>query len=172
MKKVCQNGKYDISVMRSLGIRVENFYFDTMIASYIYDPDEKHGMDDLSEKYLNYKPIPLSTLIGEKKDPTKIYDAEVEKLSDYAAEDADITFQLYEILSKIITKDKLEKVAFDVDFPLIPVLEAMEYEGVNIDKSALESYSKELQKLINGYTKKYINLRVKNLTSAHQNNCR
>ncbi|MBL1123496.1 MAG: DNA polymerase I [Ignavibacteriota bacterium] len=154
IKKVCQNGKYDISVMRSLGIRVENFYFDTMIASYIYDPDEKHGMDDLSEKYLNYKPIPLSTLIGEKKDPTKIYDAEVEKLSDYAAEDADITFQLYEILSKIITKDKLEKVAFDVDFPLIPVLEAMEYEGVNIDKSALESYSKELQKLINGYTKK------------------
>ncbi|MEB2296814.1 MAG: DNA polymerase I [Ignavibacteria bacterium] len=154
IKKVCQNGKYDISVMRSLGIRVENFYFDTMIASYIYDPDEKHGMDDLSEKYLNYKPIPLSSLIGEKKDPTKIYDAEVEKLSDYAAEDADITFQLYEILSKIITKDKLEKVAFDVDFPLIPVLEAMEYEGVNIDKSALESYSKELQKLINGYTKK------------------
>lgn len=154
IKKVCQNGKYDISVMRSLGIRVENFYFDTMIASYIYDPDEKHGMDDLSEKYLNYKPIPLSTLIGEKKDPTKIYDAEVEKLSDYAAEDADITFQLYEILSKIIKKDNLEKVAFDVDFPLIPVLEAMEYEGIRIDKSALESYSKELQKLINGYTKK------------------
>jgi len=154
IKKVCQNGKYDISVMRSLGIRVENFYFDTMIASYIYDPDEKHGMDDLSEKYLNYKPIPLSSLIGEKKDPTKIYDAEVEKLSDYAAEDADITFQLYEILSKIIKKDKLEKVAFDVDFPLVPVLEAMEYEGVKIDKAALESYSKELQKLINGYTKK------------------
>ncbi|MBV6421725.1 MAG: DNA polymerase I [Ignavibacteriaceae bacterium] len=154
IKKVCQNGKYDISVMRGLGIEVENFFFDTMVASYIIDPDQKHGMDDLSEKYLNYKPIPLSTLIGEKKDPTKIYDAEVEKLSDYAAEDADITFQLYEILSKIITKDKLEKVAFDVDFPLIPVLEAMEYEGVNIDKSALESYSKELQKLINGYTKK------------------
>lgn len=153
-KKVCQNGKYDISVMRGLGIEVENFFFDTMVASYIIDPDQKHGMDDLSEKYLNYKPIPLSTLIGEKKDPTKIYDAEVEKLSDYAAEDADITFQLYEILSKIIKKDNLEKVAFDVDFPLIPVLEAMEYEGVKIDKSALESYSKELQKLINGYTKK------------------
>lgn len=153
-KKVCQNGKYDISVMRGLGIEVENFFFDTMVASYIIDPDQKHGMDDLSEKYLNYKPIPLSSLIGEKKDPTKIYDAEVEKLSDYAAEDADITFQLYEILSKIIKKDNLEKVAFDVDFPLIPVLEAMEYEGVKIDKSALESYSKELQKLINGYTKK------------------
>ena len=91
IKKVCQNGKYDISVMRGLGIKVENFYFDTMVASYIIDPDQKHGMDGLSEKYLNYKPIPLSDLIGEKKDASKIYDVELEKLSDYAAEDADIT---------------------------------------------------------------------------------
>jgi len=154
IKKVCQNGKYDISVMRSLGINVNNFYFDTMIASYIIDPDQKHGMDDLAEKYLNYEPIPLSSLIGDKKDPSKMFDVEVEQLSDYAAEDADITFQLYEILSKQIKKDKLEKVAYDVDFPLVPVLEAMEYEGVKIDKSALESFSKDLQKLITSYTKK------------------
>jgi DNA polymerase-1 len=154
IKKVCQNGKYDISVMRGLEIKVENFYFDTMVASYIIDPDQKHGMDDLSEKYLNYKPIPLSSLIGEKKDPSKMFDVEVEKLSDYAAEDADITFQLYELLCKQIKNDKLEKVAFDVDFPLVPVLEAMEYEGVKIDKSALESFSKDLQKMITSYTKK------------------
>ncbi|NWG27017.1 MAG: DNA polymerase I [Ignavibacteriaceae bacterium] len=154
IKKVCQNGKYDISVMRNLGIKVENFYFDTMVASYIIDPDQKHGMDDLAEKYLNYKPIPLSSLIGEKKDSSKIYDVELEKLSDYAAEDADITFQLYEILSKEIKKEKLERVAYEVDFPLVPVLEAMEYEGVKIDKSALDSFSKELQKLITDYTKK------------------
>ena len=140
--------------MRGLGINVNNFYFDTMIASYIIDPDQKHGMDDLSEKYLNYKPIPLSNLIGDKKDPSKMFDVEVEQLSDYAAEDADITFQLYEILSKQVKKDKLEKVAYDVDFPLVPVLEAMEYEGVKIDKSALESFSKDLQKLISSYTKK------------------
>lgn len=154
IKKVCQNGKYDISVMRGLGIKVENFFFDTMVASYIIDPDQKHGMDNLSEKYLSYKPIPLSSLIGEKKDPTKMFDVEVEKLSDYAAEDADITFQLYEILSKEVKKGKLEKVAYEVDFPLVPVLEAMEYEGVKIDKAALESFSKDLQKLITGYTKK------------------
>ncbi|MDZ7624057.1 MAG: DNA polymerase I [Ignavibacteriaceae bacterium] len=154
IKKVCQNGKYDISVMRGLGIKVENFYFDTMVASYIIDPDQKHGMDALSEKYLSYQPIPLSDLIGEKKDPTKMYDVEVEKLSDYAAEDADITFQLYEILSAEIKKEKLDKVAFEVDFPLIPVLEDMEYEGVKIDKSALDSFSKELQILIKDYTKK------------------
>ncbi|MBK9099889.1 MAG: DNA polymerase I [bacterium] len=154
IKKVCQNGKFDISVMRGLGIKVENFYFDTMVASYLIDPDQKHGMDDLSEKFLNYKPIPLSSLIGEKKDPSKMFDVEVEKLSDYAAEDADITFQLYEILSKEIEKEKLDRVAFDVDFPLVPVLEDMEHEGVNIDKKALESFSKDLQKLITSYTKK------------------
>ncbi len=154
IKKVCQNGKYDISVMRGLGIKVENFYFDTMIASYIIDPDQRHGMDNLSEKYLSYQPIPLSDLIGDKKDPNKMYDVELEKLSDYAAEDADITFQLFEILSEEIKKEKLDKVAFEVDFPLVPVLEDMEYEGVKIDKSALDSFSKELQILITDYTKK------------------
>ncbi|HEY6435947.1 MAG TPA: DNA polymerase, partial [Ignavibacteriaceae bacterium] len=89
-----------------------------------------------------------------KKDASKLYDIELEQLSDYAAEDADITFQLYEILSKEIKKEKLEKVAYDVDFPLIPVLEDMEYEGVKIDKLALDSFSKELKKLITVYTKK------------------
>ena len=154
IKKVCQNGKYDISVLRSIGIKLENFYFDTMIASYIIDPDQKHGMDDLSEKYLNYKPIPLSELIGTKKDPTLLYDADIEKLSDYAAEDADITYQLYEILNKNIKEENLEKIAFDVDFPLVPVLEDMEFEGVRIDNTALDSFSKDLQKLIDQYTKK------------------
>jgi len=125
-----------------------------MIASYIIDPDQKHGMDDLSEKYLNYKPIPLSELIGTKKDPTLLYDADIEKLSDYAAEDADITYQLYEILNKNIKEENLEKIAFDVDFPLVPVLEDMEFEGVRIDNTALDSFSKDLQKLIDQYTKK------------------
>jgi len=154
IKKVCQNGKYDISVLRGLGIKVENFHFDTMIASYIIDPDQKHGMDDLSEKYLNYKPIPLSDLIGEKKDPSKIFEVDLDKISDYAAEDADITFQLFEILEKEIKKEKLERVAYEVDFPLVPVLEDMEYEGVKIDTNSLEIFSKDLQKLIIQYTKK------------------
>ncbi|MEJ2104720.1 MAG: DNA polymerase I [Ignavibacteriaceae bacterium] len=154
IKKVCQNGKYDISVLRSIGIKVENFFFDTMVASYIIDADQKHGMDALSEKYLNYTPIPLSHLIGEKKDPTKIYDVDVDTLSDYAAEDSDITYQLYEILSKEIIKEKMDKVAYEIDFPLVPVLEDMEHEGIKIDKKSLENFSKELQKLINDYTKK------------------
>ncbi len=154
IKKVCQNGKYDIGVMHGLGIRVENFYFDTMIASYIIDADQKHGMDNLSEKYLNYKPISLHELLGEKIDPTKIYDVDAEELSNYAAEDADITYQLYEILEKEIEKEKLEQVAYEVDFPLVPVLEEIEYEGVKIDKTTLDNFSHELEKLIKGYTKK------------------
>ena len=154
IKKVCQNGKYDIAVMRGLGIKVENFYFDTMIAGYIIDADQKHGMDDLSEKYLNYKPISLKELLGQKIDPTKIYDVDAEELSNYAAEDADITYQLYEILEKEIKKEKLERIAYDVDFPLVPVLEEIEHEGIKIDKTTLEKFSKELQKMIDDYTKK------------------
>ncbi len=154
IKKVCQNGKYDIGVMRGLGIKVENFYFDTMVASYIIDADQKHGMDDLSEKYLNYKPISLKELLGQKIDPKKIYEVDADELSDYAAEDADITFQLYEVLEKEIKKEKLERIAYEVDFPLVRVLEEIEYEGIRIDKATLDKFSKELQKMIDSYTKK------------------
>lgn len=153
IKKVCQNGKFDVSVLRSVNIEVENFFFDTMLASYVIDPDQKHGMDDLSEKYLGYRPIPLSELIGNKKDPSKIYDVEIEKLSDYAAEDADITFQLYEVLSKELKKENLEKVAYEIEFPLAPVLEAMEFEGVKIDVDSLKSFGDELQLLIEEFTR-------------------
>jgi DNA polymerase-1 len=153
IKWVCQNGKFDISVLKSIGIEVSNFYFDTMLASYIIDPDQKHGMDELAEKYLNYKPIPLSDLIGSKKDPTKLYDVEVDVLSDYAAEDADITFRLYEILDKKLKENNLTKVAYDVEFPLAPVLQAMEYEGIRIDESALNNFSGDLQIMLDDYTK-------------------
>ncbi len=153
IKKVCQNGKFDIAVLRSQGITVNNFYFDTMLASYIIDPDQKHGMDELSEKYLGYKPIPLSDLIGTKKDPSKIFDVDLTGLSDYAAEDADITYRLFDILNKELEKNKLTKVAFDVEFPLAPVLEDMEREGVRVDKESLKSLSKDLQILIDNYTK-------------------
>ncbi len=152
VKKVCQNAKFDIAVMRNLGIKVENFYFDTMLASYVIDPDQKHGMDDLSVKYLKYKPIPLSDLIGPKKDSTKIFEVETEPLGKYASEDADITYRLYEILDKDIKKEKLTKIAYDIEFPLIPVLEDMEREGINVDKDALKSLSDDLQILIDNYT--------------------
>lgn len=152
IKKVCQNGKFDISVMRSKGIGVENFYFDTMLASYCLDPDQKHGMDNLSEKYLNYKPIPLSSLIGTKKDPTKIFDVDLKELSDYACEDADITFRLYDKLDEELKKEEQAKLAYEIEFPLAPVLEDMEHNGIKVDSKALKSFSDDLLILLDNYT--------------------
>lgn len=158
IKKICQNGKFDISVMRSIGITVNNFYFDTMLASYLIDPDEKHGMDDLSIKYLNYKPIPLSELFNVKKEPHKIFAIELDKLKNYSCEDADITFQLYKVLFNKIQKDSLNKIAFEVEFPLVEVLEEMEFNGVKIDSSFLNSLSIEMAKSLDELIKKIYRL--------------
>ncbi len=157
IKKVCQNGKFDISVLRSRGIEVNNFYFDTMLASYVIDPDQKHGMDELSVKYLNYKPIPLSDLIGIKKDPSKIFEADLHAVSDYSCEDSDITYQLYKKLETLLKAEKLTKIAYDIEFPLVPVLEDMEREGIKIDTEALIAFSKDLQVLLDEYTRKIYN---------------
>ncbi len=152
IKKVCQNGKFDIGIMQKYNIEVENFYFDTMLASYVIDPDQKHSMDELSEKYLKYKPIPLIELIGSKKTPEKIFEVEAERLSDYSCEDADITFRLYEILDNILKKEVLDKLAYEVEFPLVPVLEDMERTGVNVDTKILQDFSKDLQILLDNYS--------------------
>ncbi len=154
IKKVCQNGKYDIAVLRSYGIEVSGFYFDTMLASYLLDPDQKHGMDELSQKYLNYKPIPLTDLIGEKKEPSKIFDVKLEEISKYSCEDADITFRLYKKLRAELEKNNLTKLAEEVEFPLVPVLEDMERSGVKIDTGALKQLSDDLQILLDNYTQK------------------
>lgn len=158
IKKICQNGKYDIAVLRHQNIFVKNFYFDTMLASYVIDPDQKHNLDDLAQKYLNYKPIPLSDLIGDKKDPSKIFDVDLQTLSNYSAEDADITFRLYEKLDDELKKQKLDKVAYDIEFPLVPVLEEMEYEGIRIDPDALQQLSKDLEVLLDYYTQRIFQL--------------
>ena len=152
IKKVCQNGKYDIAVLKLYGIEVENFYFDTMLASYIIDPDEKHGMDDLSEKYLNYRPIPILELIGSKKTPEKIFEADLNQLSDYASEDADITFQLYKLFKDMLEKEGLHDIAYNVEFPLVKVLEDMERTGVKLDTESLKDLSYDLQILLDNYT--------------------
>ncbi len=152
IKKVCQNGKYDIAVLRTHNIEVKNFYFDTMLASYILDPDQKHGMDDLARKYLNYSPIPLSDLIGAKKSAEKIFDVDLQKLSNYAAEDADITYRLYDIFKKELKKEGLEKIAYEVEFPLVEVLEDMERTGIKIDTESLNAFSKDLEILMDNYT--------------------
>jgi len=152
IKKICQNAKFDISVMHSIGVEVSNLYFDTMLASYLIDPDQKHGMDDLSLKYLNYKPIPLSDLYNVKKTPGKIFTVELEQLKDYSCEDADVTFKLYKIFQKILNDENLVKLAYEIEFPLIEVLEAMENAGVKIDSNFLLAFSKEMTSTLSNLT--------------------
>ncbi len=154
IKKVCQNGKYDIAVLRTNGINVTNFYFDTMLASYIIDPDQRHGMDALSESYLDHIPIPISDLIGKDKNPDLIFDAEIEKLKDYACEDSDITFRLFSLFEKKLKEEGLENVAYNIEFPLVEVLEDMERIGVNLNINALSEFSEELRQSMENYTKK------------------
>ncbi len=158
IKKICQNGKFDIAVLKTNGIEVKNFHFDTMLASYVLDPDQKHNMDALSKKYLNYSPIPLTDLIGKKKDAVKIFEVDVKQLSDYSCEDADITYRLYRILDDELTKHNLRKVAYDVEFPLVEVLEKMERTGIKIDPDILRELSKELQTLMDSYAERIFNL--------------
>ncbi|HEX2961183.1 MAG TPA: DNA polymerase I [Ignavibacteriales bacterium] len=158
IRKICQNGKFDIGSLRKYGIEVKNFYFDTMIASYVLDPDQKHGLDELSIKYLNYKPIPLTALIGNKKEASKIFDVPASDLAEYSCEDSDVTYRLYNILTKELEENNLTELCSKVEFPLVPVLEDMEREGIRIDTDILKVLSNDLQILLDNYTKKIFEL--------------
>ncbi|MFT4093558.1 MAG: DNA polymerase I [Niabella sp.] len=142
-----QNLKYDLLIMKWYGIEFKGKLFDTMLAHYVIEPDGKRGMDQLSEKYLGYEPIHIEALIGKKgKQQGTMRDVELEKITDYAAEDADITLQLKEVFVPLLTKKEVEKVFNEVENPLVPVLTDMEFEGVKIDEEFLKAYSKELEK--------------------------
>ena len=158
IKKVCQNGKYDIAVLKTNGINVKNFYFDTMLASYIIDPDQKHGMDALSQKYLSYSPIPFSQIMGKVKDPNLIFDVDLNQLSNYACEDADITFRLFKIFKKLLIENNLTNISEKIEFPLVSVLEDMERTGINLNVKALKDFSILLKNAVEKYTKNIFEL--------------
>lgn len=140
--KIGQNLKYDLLLMRNYGVIAEGPMFDTMLAHYVLVPEGKHGMDAMSEEMLNYKPVSIETLIGKKgKKQKSMRDAEIDQLVEYASEDADITLQLKE---KLAPKIKGNTVFETIEMPLMPVLTAMEYEGINLDEKALNEYSVEL----------------------------
>lgn len=142
---IAQNLKYDYKIMFRYDVDIKNKVFDTMLAHYLMNPDMKHGMDVLSEVYLNYKPVSIETLIGKKgKSQKTMADLDPTEITDYAAEDADVTLQLKKEFEKEIEKEHLKSLFDDVEVPLIKVLAHMEMEGVNIDKEALYEYSKEL----------------------------
>ncbi|HMI02580.1 MAG TPA: DNA polymerase I [Pedobacter sp.] len=144
--KIGQNIKYDMLVLKWYGVSIKGILFDTMLAHYLIDPDTRHGMDVLSENYLNYSPISITTLIGPKgKAQGTMRDAPVEKVVDYASEDADVTLQLANKFRPMLKELNAEKLAMEVENPLIYVLAEIEKEGVRIDMDTLINYSKELE---------------------------
>ena len=143
--KIGQNLKYDIQVLKNYNVTVQGPFFDTMLAHYLIDPETRHNMDVLAENYLNYSPVSITTLIGKKGGKQgNMRDVEVEKVVEYAGEDADITLQLKNVLQKDLN-DNLKKLFEEVEIPLVEVLAEMEYNGVNIDVQALEEMSVELR---------------------------
>lgn len=164
--KVGQNLKYDIKVLDKYAIRVKGSVFDTMIAHYLLNPDMRHNMDILAETYLNYQPIPIENLIGKKgKNQGTMREVPLDLQTEYAVEDADITWQLYTIFSEQLKKDKLTRLYEDIEAPLIKVLADMEIEGIRMDEDVLSGLSvaltediKSLEKKIYGQAKTEFNL--------------
>ncbi|MNK00061.1 DNA polymerase I [compost metagenome] len=147
--KIGQNIKYDMLVLKWYNIDVKGELFDTMLAHYLIDPDTRHGMDVLSENYLGYTPISITSLIGAKgKNQLNMKDIPVEKVIDYAAEDADVTLQLANIFEPMLLERNATKLATEIENPLIYVLADMEKEGVRIDAETLATYSAQLQEEI------------------------
>ncbi|QQL49744.1 DNA polymerase I [Mucilaginibacter ginkgonis] len=144
--KTGQNIKYDILMLKWYDINVKGDLFDTMMAHYVLDPDTRHGMDILSENYLGYKPVSITTLIGPKgKNQLSMRDVPIEQIKDYAAEDADITLQLRTVFEPKIKQAEAEKLIHEIEHPLIYVLADMEFEGVRIDEETLRDFSKQLE---------------------------
>jgi DNA polymerase-1 len=150
-----QNIKYDLIVMKWYGIELKGQLFDTMLAHYLIEPEGRRGMDLLSAQFLGYEPVPIEELIGKKgKNQGSMKDVELEKIKEYAAEDADITLQLKEKFVPLLKFKEVENVFDEVENPLTRVLTDMEFEGVKVDVGFLNDYSKQLDKEIKEVEKK------------------
>ena len=142
-----QNIKYDLLILKWYGIEPRGSLFDTMLAHYVIEPEGRRSMDLLSAQYLGYEPVSIETLIGKKgKNQGNMRDVALNKIKEYAAEDADITLQLKHCFAPLLKQKEVEKVFYEVENPLVRVLTDMEYEGVKIDEAFLNDYSKELDK--------------------------
>lgn len=148
-EKVGHNLKFDVSVLRWHGVTVAGPLFDTMLAHALVEPDQRHHMDYLAESLLGYTPVSITSLIGEKKgEQLSMREVPLEQLSDYAAEDADVTLQLRAKLEPLLKERGAEHVFYKIECPLLPVLVEMEYAGVKVDAGVLAEFSKQLEKEI------------------------
>jgi len=147
IEKIGQNLKYDIKVLRKYNIIIKGNYFDTMLAHYLINPDMRHNMDVLAETYLDYTPVSITELIGKKgKNQLSMRQVPLEQQTEYAVEDADITYQLAEHFRPELTAAKTEGLFKDIEIPLLSVLADMELEGINLDTAFLKSLSADLNK--------------------------
>ena len=149
-RKIGQNLKFDMLVLRKYDIVVAGPMFDTMIAHYLIDPETGHGMDAMAEKYLEYETVSIESLIGKKgKNQGTMRDVPPAEVAEYAGEDADITLQLKEVFEKELQQDEVtNKLFYEMEMPIVSVLAAMEYEGVSINSGTLHELSDELQQSI------------------------
>lgn len=144
IEKIGQNIKFDLMVLKKYGVELKGKLFDTMLAHYLIQPEMRHGMDVLSESYLKYTPVPITALIGNGKKQKSMREVPVEQVSEYAAEDADVTLQLRDVFDPMLDKVNAKKLFEEVESPLIPVLAAMEAEGIRLNTEALKELSGKL----------------------------
>ncbi|HBX50360.1 MAG: DNA polymerase I [Bacteroidetes bacterium RIFOXYA12_FULL_35_11] len=145
IKKIGQNIKYDMLMLKAYDIDVKGEIFDTMLAHYLLQPELRHNMNFLAESYLNYSPVPIENLIGKKgKNQMSMRSVALEQISEYAGEDADITWQLKEIFEKELEKNNLSALAQKVEMPLARVLADMEFTGVSLNTKALNIFAQQL----------------------------
>ena len=147
IEKIAHNIKYDIKVLDKYCVIVKGNYFDTMIAHYLLQPDMRHGMNVLAETYLKYSPISIETLIGKKgKNQKSMRSVDIKNITEYAVEDADITFQLKQVFNQKLKDKNLMDLFQKIEMPLVKVLAKMELEGVNLDTNFLNGLAKDLTK--------------------------
>ncbi|MBR2607605.1 MAG: DNA polymerase I [Bacteroidaceae bacterium] len=141
-EKVGQNMKYDIIVLSNYGAQLKGKMFDTMIAHYVLQPELYHSMDYMAETYLNYETIKIESLIGERgKKQRNMRDLTAEQIYEYACEDADVTLKLKNILAEELEKEDCEKLFYEIEMPLMPVLAYMERNGARINTASLKETS-------------------------------
>ncbi len=145
--KIGQNLKFDNSMLKWYHTEVKGPYFDTMLAHYLIEPEQRHSMDYLAETYLKYKPVSYESLAGKKgKNQKTLKQVDPDKLKDYAAEDADITLQLKQVFEPLLKKNNVINLYRDIEIPLIEVLADMEAAGVKLNTGAIEEISGKLAK--------------------------
>jgi DNA polymerase-1 len=145
IRKTGQNLKFDILVLLQYGVNVAGTVFDTMLAHYLIQPEQRHNLNYLSEKYLDYSPVAIETLIGKSgRNQLSMRQAPLDKVAEYAAEDADVALQLQQRLEKELEENGMTALAQTVEMPLVQVLAGMEATGVKIDVPAMEAFGKTL----------------------------